>query len=316
MITERSRKRIAGIENVLDINEEIIDAVSGNGKVDGMMPGSRFKCVLVLTSTRVIYHYKKLIRGTESQYFHLDKILSIDFITGIIGSSVNIDTLENHVFVDAIMREEEVEAFVKNVRFYRDACKEKNLSALKENSGAVNYISKIAELKDNEIITRKSREVMKGIENLLENEEIIDAVAGLGKGKWLDGNAKFNGVLVLTSRRVIFYYKKLMSGYGSEDFPLDKISSINFSTGLMGGSVKINTIASNFELDMISGNEGIEEFVKSVKSYIVRCKEESFSVSKKALDIADQISKFAELRDKGILTEEEFTIQKRKLLGL
>ncbi len=315
MITEKSRKRMTGVENVLE-NEEIIDAVSGYGKVKGMMPGSRFKCVLVLTPTRVIYYYKKPISGHESQDFHLDKILSIDFSTGLMGNSVNIDTPENHVLVDTILVEEEAEAFVKNVKFYIDAYKKENPSALKENSDAVDYISKIAELKDKGIITRQSIEIMKGIESLLDNEEIIDAVAGLGKGKWLGNNAKFKGVLVLTSKRIIFYYKKLMSGYGSEYFPLDKISSINFSTGLTGGSVKINTIASNFELDMILGNEGIEEFVKSVKSYIAKCKEKSSSISKENLNVADQISQFAELRDKGILTEEEFTIQKRKLLGL
>lgn len=306
---------MAGIEKVLE-NEEIIDSVSGYGETDGMMSSSRFKCVLVLTPTRVIYYYKKSIIGHESQGFYLDKILSINLSTSLEGNNVHIGTLENSVLVDTILEEEEVETFVKNVKFYLDACKKEYPSVLKENLGAVDHIRKIAELKDKGIITKKSRETMKGIENLLENEEIIGAIAGLGKGKWLDGNAKFNGVLVLTSRRIIFYYKKIISGYGSEDFPLDKISSINFSTGLMGGSVKINTVASNFELDMILKNEGIEEFVKSVKSYTARFKEESSSVSKENVDIADQISKFAELRDKGILTEEEFTIQKRKLLGL
>jgi hypothetical protein len=34
------------------------------------------------------------------------------------------------------------------------------------------------------------------------------------------------------------------------------------------------------------------------------------------VDVADQLRKLAELRDQGILTEEEFTLQKQKLLGL
>ncbi|WP_155396846.1 PH domain-containing protein [Methanosarcina barkeri] len=305
---------MAGIENVLK-NEEIIDAVSGYGEVSGMKPGSKFKCFLVLTPTRVIYYYKKPIVGHEYLDFHLDKIISIHLSASLMGSNVNIDTLETSVLVDTIPETEEVDKFVKNVKFYLDAYKRENSSVLKDNLDAVDRISKIAELKK-EIMTRKCREMMKGIENLLENEEIVDAIAGRGKGKWLEGNAKFKGVLVLTSKRVIFYYKKLISGYGSEDFPLDMISSINFSTGFTGGSVKINTIANSFELDMIMGDEEIEEFVKSVKSYIARCKEESSLVSKENLDVADQISKFAELRDKGILTEEEFTVQKRKLLGM
>ena len=34
------------------------------------------------------------------------------------------------------------------------------------------------------------------------------------------------------------------------------------------------------------------------------------------IDVADQLRKLAELRDQGILTEEEFSVQKQKLLGL
>ena len=35
-----------------------------------------------------------------------------------------------------------------------------------------------------------------------------------------------------------------------------------------------------------------------------------------SIDIADQIKKLAELKTQGILTEEEFVAQKKKLLGL
>ncbi len=34
------------------------------------------------------------------------------------------------------------------------------------------------------------------------------------------------------------------------------------------------------------------------------------------VDVADQLRKLAELRDQGILTDEEFTLQKQRLLGL
>ena len=63
-------------------------------------------------------------------------------------------------------------------------------------------------------------------------------------------------------------------------------------------------------------HEEIEAFVKSVKQHIEDYKKASTQVSNNNSDVAGQISKLAELRDKGILTEEEFTMQKRKLLGL
>lgn len=167
------------------------------------------------------------------------------------------------------------------------------------------------------MITKASEQRLKGIEELLEDEEIIDAILGLGEGRSsLGNNRKRIGVLVLTSKRLIFYYKKTITGHGSEDYPLDKINSINFVTGLLAGSVKIHSSGNSLEVDMIPKSEDVEAFVKTVKSYIPGYKKESSSVSNDNLDIADQISKFAELRDKGILTEEEFAIQKRKLLGL
>lgn len=56
--------------------------------------------------------------------------------------------------------------------------------------------------------------------------------------------------------------------------------------------------------------------MKSVKQQIEEYKKQGVSVQSNNLDVADQISKLAGLRDKGILIEEEFTTQKRKLLGL
>ena len=40
------------------------------------------------------------------------------------------------------------------------------------------------------------------------------------------------------------------------------------------------------------------------------------TASSSPVDVADQLRKLAELRDQGILTEEEFAVQKKKLLGL
>lgn len=56
--------------------------------------------------------------------------------------------------------------------------------------------------------------------------------------------------------------------------------------------------------------------MRATKQYIEKYKKQGTQVSNNNSDVADQISKLAELRDKGILTEEEFTTQKRKMLGL
>ena len=56
----------------------------------------------------------------------------------------------------------------------------------------------------------------------------------------------------------------------------------------------------------------VKEFIKSVKSELARHNLEP----KKLISEADELKKFADLRDQGIITEEEFYAKKKQILGL
>jgi len=159
---------------------------------------------------------------------------------------------------------------------------------------------------------------MESVKTLLDGEEIIDYVHGLGDAKFFAWDGKKYGILVLTPKRVLFYYLAGKKGYGSEDYPLDQISSINFTNHSYGSIVKIHSNNNVIEVTQIHKDDDVETFVKNTKQYIEKYKTPVAAVSNSNnnLDVADQIRKFAELRDQGILTEEEFAMQKRKLLGL
>ncbi len=164
----------------------------------------------------------------------------------------------------------------------------------------------------------KKDERLEGIERILgADEEIITTVGGTGQGK-LAGIRLAKGILVLTPKRVLFYYTfgKKNENYGVEDYSLDEISSINFNMHEFAGSVKIHSNNNVINVINIPPSEDIEGFVKATNQQIEIYKRENTQISNNNLDVADQISKLAALRDKGILTEEEFTMQKRKLLGL
>lgn len=164
----------------------------------------------------------------------------------------------------------------------------------------------------------KKDERLEGIERILNpDEEILATVAGTGQGKVV-GILLAKGILILTPKRVLFYflYGKKSKNYGVEDYSLDEISSINFNRQALAGSIKIHSNNNVINVLDIPLSEDIEGFVKATKQHIEEYKKQSTSVSSNNLDVAGQISKLAELRDKGILTEEEFTIQKRRLLGL
>lgn len=162
------------------------------------------------------------------------------------------------------------------------------------------------------MFTKRTEKRMKGIERMLD-ENIIDAVSGAVDGKILGKKGKLNGVLVLTPKRVLFYYKKMIGGYQSEEYPLNRISSINFNSGLLGSSIKIHASGNDLEMGWIPKDEGVEDFVKNVKMYM---DEPNTDTSVGQSDIADQLKKLADLKEQGILTEDEFAAQKAKLLDM
>lgn len=158
-----------------------------------------------------------------------------------------------------------------------------------------------------------AKKEIKELPNILWHDEELK---GLIQGMYNNGN----GLLVATNSRLIFVNKKLLGGIVVEDFPYDKISSIQYETGLMFGKITIYT----------SGNKAIIEQTdkKQARTF---CDEARERISNKPaatapipvaapagaqIDIADQLQKLAVLKDSGILTEEEFQTQKKKLLGM
>jgi len=72
------------------------------------------------------------------------------------------------------------------------------------------------------------REV-KELPNILwDDEQVLDLVQGFYNNS--------TGILVATQKRLLFVDKALLGGVKVEDFPLDKISSLQYSTGMLLGN--------------------------------------------------------------------------------
>ena len=84
------------------------------------------------------------------------------------------------------------------------------------------------------ISTFIGRKEINELPQILAPSEKIDHVI---QGMYNNGQ----GILVSTNRRLLFVDKGLIYGLKVEDFPLDKISSIQYETGLLLGKVKIHT---------------------------------------------------------------------------
>ena len=91
------------------------------------------------------------------------------------------------------------------------------------------------------------------------------------------------------------------------------ISSIEMSKGLMGHKITFFASGNRATVKWIQDKD-IQKFINEVKNRIGK-KEEVEVISEVTADIPTQIKKLSELKDQGILSEEEFETKKKELLA-
>jgi Bacterial PH domain/Short C-terminal domain len=167
------------------------------------------------------------------------------------------------------------------------------------------------------------RKEIKELPNILwEDEKLEKLVQGF--------YAKGNGILVATNKRLIFIDKGLMYGLRVEDFPYDKISSIQYSTGMLLGKITIFTSGNKALIEQIDKSQ-VKQFGEYVRARISGSLEHASyqsndkqsppqptEVRSSGVDdeLIEALERLGKLKEQGILTEEEFTAKKKQLLGI
>ena len=154
---------------------------------------------------------------------------------------------------------------------------------------------------------------LKALQNILWEDEIVeDAVRGLYNSR--------NGMLTATNKRLIFVDKGKLWGLKVEDFPYDKVSSIQYSTGIISGEITIYTSGNKAKIDMVAKSE-CARFAEHVRARITGVSKNQAKISSEKNssqnneDFLEKLERLAKLKQNGILTEEEFVTAKKKLLG-
>ena len=190
----------------------------------------------------------------------------------------------------------------------------KNLLDAKQNdsdlkNARLNEIKKqIQELKLSNISNYLGRKEINELPQILAESETIDNIA---QGTYNNGQ----GILVSTNRRLVFVDKGLLYGLKVEDFPLDKITTIQYETGLLLGEIKIHTSGNIAKIDNVE-KATARAFAEFIRNKLSQPKETTAPIIKNQPDVYDQLEKLAKLKEQGILTQEEFDTQKKKLLNL
>ena len=162
------------------------------------------------------------------------------------------------------------------------------------------------------LVAREIRELPK----ILWDEELPEMlVNGCYDGSW--------GILIATNRRLIFVDKGFFGSLKIEDFDYEKIASVESKTGLLYGEIMFHATGNSETLNRVSKDQTrrFADFVRQ-KIYSIKDARDTWHSSlQPAIDaparnvsIADKLIKFAQLREKGVIDDDEFAAQKSRLL--
>jgi hypothetical protein len=123
-----------------------------------------------------------------------------------------------------------------------------------------------------------------------------------------------DGGLFLTDRRIICICKGFGLGTKTADFPYSKISSIEYKSSILKSKITIHVTGNTSEYTVFD-KELANQIVKFVREKLVGILETPKTESEEGKDVFAQMEKLALLRDKGIISEEEFNNKKAELLN-
>ena len=153
------------------------------------------------------------------------------------------------------------------------------------------------------------RKEVKELPHILWEDEHLEKIV---EGWYNNGT----GILVASNKRLIFIDKGLIYGLRVEDFPYDKITSIQYKTGLLLGEITIFASGNNATIQSILKGM-VKPFAEYARARITHKTEHASAPptsSPAPDDVISKLEKLAALKERGILTEEEFLEQKAIIL--
>ena len=157
-----------------------------------------------------------------------------------------------------------------------------------------------------------AKEVTHLPEILHDDESIKYLTSGLMDGTtWL---------IVCTQKRILLLDHGFLFGFKQSEMNLENINSISYQTGLRFGSIEIWHGGARMLIENCD-KKTVKPFTDAVNAAIQAIKKGQGNtpqnpVTSSSDDVVSQLERLASLMEKGILSQEEFQAQKKKLLGL
>ena len=155
-----------------------------------------------------------------------------------------------------------------------------------------------------------AKKEIRHLPSVLNRGETIRAVtSGVYQGNtWL---------VTVTDQRILFLDKGMFYGVTQVELPLRQISSIWYKTGLIYGELHIATSSGGKNTVKKLRKVEVAKLSSIVSSLVSRAHSPSTqpNTQTQSMDVASQLERLATLVERGILTPQEFSAQKAKLLS-
>ena len=145
-------------------------------------------------------------------------------------------------------------------------------------------------------------------------EQVLEVSTGLVRVKRLGSSTDRRGTFFITDRRVGIFTKKL-GGHDMLDFAYGLLTSVQYKKGMAFGEITLIASGDSKEFHMIP-KDMVDGMVQTIRERMALARHPQSGPSPTpASSLADELLKLAQLRDSGVLSEEEFAAQKARLLG-
>ena len=162
---------------------------------------------------------------------------------------------------------------------------------------------------------KNTKSEVKELPNILQEDEELRALLD-GMLKRVNGN-DFNGagLVIATNKRIIFFRKSFIGTISKEEIPLRMVTSSGYRKGLMMSGVVITTANNEASVEYCDKKEA-EQFNAIVQELLneQHSSQNNAQTNQSQPSNFEQLEKLFELKQKGIITEDEFNQQKGKLL--
>lgn len=153
---------------------------------------------------------------------------------------------------------------------------------------------------------------IKELPHLLATDEPVLAVTDAQFVKTMDA-----GILLVTPKRMISVSKSMFQLAKIHDYPNETIHKVSFKNHFLSPVIRLHTDTKvvEFECFCDKRDAGIfYDFIDKIYNTNHQQKTDEAKAAAMPAAILEQLEKLAALRENGVLTEEEFVTQKKKLL--